>query len=84
MFLTNALTGWDDPAQIKVNFPELREEHELARHVKRDARIIVVLGNPPYNRFAGAAIAEEADLVDHYRDSLQVDGLDDCADRSGA
>ena len=67
VFLTNALTGWDDPAQIKVNFPELREEHELARHVKRDARIIVVLGNPPYNRFAGAAIAEEADLVDHYK-----------------
>ena len=52
---------------MKLNFPELKREHEAARHVKREARIIVVLGNPPYNRFAGAAIAEEADLVDHYK-----------------
>lgn len=50
-----------------MNFPELRQEHEAARQVKRDARIIVVLGNPPYNRFAGTALDEEADLVDHYK-----------------
>jgi hypothetical protein len=67
VFLTNALSGWEGPDQIKVNFPELREEHEAARRVKRDARIIVILGNPPYNRFVGTALDEEADLVDHYK-----------------
>ena len=67
VFLTNALTGWDGPEQIKLNFPELQTEHDAASQVKRGARIIVVLGNPPYNRFAGMAIKEEADLVDHYK-----------------
>ncbi len=67
VFLTNALSGWEGPDQIKVNFPELRQEHEAARKVKRDAKIIVILGNPPYNRFAGMALEEEADLVDHYK-----------------
>ncbi|MFO7695646.1 MAG: type ISP restriction/modification enzyme [Anaerolineae bacterium] len=67
VFLTNALTGWEGPEQIKLNFPELQAEHDAAQHVKRDARIIVVLGNPPYNRFAGVPINEEADLADHYK-----------------
>lgn len=67
VFLTNALTGWEGPENIKLNFPELKREHEAARTVKREAPIIVVLGNPPYNRFAGAAMKEEADLVDHYK-----------------
>jgi hypothetical protein len=67
VFLTNALSGWDGPENIKLNFPELKQEHEAARNVKRKARIIVMLGNPPYNRFAGSAMKEEADLVDHYK-----------------
>jgi hypothetical protein len=67
IFLTNALTGWEGRDQVKLNFPELQEEHESARAVKRDAPIIVILGNPPYNRFAGAAMDEESDLVDHYK-----------------
>lgn len=67
VFLTNALTGWDEPEQIRLNFPELAQEHEAARAVKREASILVVLGNPPYNRFAGTALDEEADLVDHYK-----------------
>ena len=60
-------SGWEGPDQIKVNFPELQQEHEAARKVKRDGKIIVILGNPPYNRFAGMALEEEADLVDHYK-----------------
>jgi hypothetical protein len=67
IFLTNALAGWEGPEPVKLNFPELQQEHAAARRVKRDAQIIVVLGNPPYNRFAGAAVDEEADLVDHYK-----------------
>ena len=67
VFLTNALTGWSEAEQIRLNFPELQQEHEAAREIKRHAPILVVLGNPPYNRFAGTALAEESDLVDHYK-----------------
>ena len=67
IFLTNALTGWHGPDQRALNFPELQEEHDAARDVKRDAKVIVVLGNPPYNRFAGVPLEEEAALVDHYK-----------------
>src|SRR5262249_29579780 len=67
VFLTNALTGWHGPDQLKLNFPELQEEHDAAREVKREAKIIVVIGNPPYNRFAGVPLEEEAALVDYYK-----------------
>jgi hypothetical protein len=67
IFLTNALTGWHDPADIKITFPEMRDEFDASQAVKRSAKIIVILGNPPYDRFAGAAQAEEAELVAHYK-----------------
>ncbi len=67
IFLTNALTGWHDHGDIKLNFPEMRQEFDASQSVKQSAKIIVVLGNPPYDRFAGAAQAEEADLVAHYK-----------------
>ena len=67
VFLTNALTGWDGKDQMKLHFPELQEERDAAQKVKRTAEVIVVIGNPPYNRFAGSALDEEADLVDHYK-----------------
>jgi hypothetical protein len=67
IFLTNALSGWDGPEQLKLRFPELQQEHDAAQKVKRDAKIIVVLGNPPYNRFAGAPVDEEQELADHYK-----------------
>src|SRR5437763_12062935 len=67
IFLTNALSGWHDTGDIKLNFPEMREEFDASQKVKRDAKIIVILGNPPYDRFTGAAQAEEAELVAHYK-----------------
>ncbi len=67
VFLTNALTGWEGADQMKLSFPELQEEHDAARRVKREEKIIVALGNPPYNRFAGVPLDEEASLVDHYK-----------------
>lgn len=45
----------------------MREEFDASQAVKRSAKIIVILGNPPYDRFAGAAQAEEAELVAHYK-----------------
>lgn len=67
VFLTNSLTGWTVEPQIALHFPELQEERDAAHRVKTDARIIVILGNPPYNRFAGAAVDEEMTLVDPYK-----------------
>jgi len=67
VFLTNSLSGWHDADDIKLNFPEMREEFDASQKVKREAKIIVILGNPPYDRFAGAAQAEEAELVAHYK-----------------
>lgn len=67
VFLTNSLTGWTKAEQLNLTFPELQEEHDAAQRVKTDAEIIVILGNPPYNRFASAPIKEESDLVDYYK-----------------
>jgi hypothetical protein len=72
VFLTNALTGWEPPKEPKKRllFPELEEERDAAEHVKRDAPILVVLGNPPYNAFAGVSPDEEQGLVEPYKQGL--------------
>lgn len=69
VYLTNALTGWEPPKGPKQRliFPELEEERDAAEHVKQEIKILVVLGNPPYNGFAGVAVAEERILSDAYR-----------------
>lgn len=75
VYLTNALTGWQPPteegkkrlAQLELPLPGLKEEREAADSIKRDAPILVILGNPPYNGFAGLAVEEERDLSDAYR-----------------
>src|SRR5664280_2316446 len=53
-------------------FPEMEEERDKAEAVKQHAPILVILGNPPYNGFAGAAIDEERDLVTAYRTVKKV------------
>jgi len=70
VYLTNSLTGWEPPkgAKLKLAFPELEQERDAADKVKRDAPILVVIGNPPYNAFAGVSPAEEEDgLVEPYK-----------------
>ncbi|MEX1257131.1 MAG: type ISP restriction/modification enzyme [Gemmatimonadota bacterium] len=71
VYLTNALTGWVPPKdpkdQLTIALPELAEERDQADHVKREAPILVILGNPPYSGYAGIAIGEERDLTDAYR-----------------
>lgn len=69
VYLTNALTGWgaEEDEELPLPMPELAEERDAADHVKRDERVLVVLGNPPYNGFAGMGMAEERDLVMPYR-----------------
>lgn len=73
IYLTNALTGWEPPTGPKATlplFPELEDERDAAEHVKRDVPILVVLGNPPYNAFAGTSPEEEQGLVEPYKDGL--------------
>ena len=67
VFLTNALTGWEPRTTKPLPFPELEEERDRAERVKREAPILVILGNPPYNGFAGMAVDEERELSDAYR-----------------
>jgi hypothetical protein len=71
VYLTNALTGWEPPKapkkQLAFEFHTLQEERDAAEAVKRDKPILVVLGNPPYNGFAGMAVEEERKLSDAYR-----------------
>lgn len=72
VYLTNALTGWEPPKGPKKHllFPELEEERDAAEHVKRGTPILVILGNPPYNAFAGVSPAEEQGLVEAYKEGL--------------
>ena len=67
VFLTNALTGWEPKTAKPPPFPELEEERERAERVKQEAPILVILGNPPYNGFAGMAVNEERALSEAYR-----------------
>ena len=78
VYLTNALTGWEPPKGVKATpvfeqFHELQEEKDAAEHVKRDKRILVVLGNPPYNAFAGISPEEEQGLVEPYKGAYHVE-----------
>ena len=72
VFLTNALTGWEPTVQKPLPFPELEQERERADRVKQDTPVLVILGNPPYNGFAGMAVDEERELSEAYRTTKQV------------
>ncbi|MYD14511.1 MAG: N-6 DNA methylase [Gemmatimonadetes bacterium] len=72
VFLTNALTGWEPHPTKPLPFPELEEERDLAESVKQDIPILVILGNPPYNGFAGVAVDEEQQMLDAYRTPRRV------------
>ena len=72
IFLTNALTGWEPSTTKPLLFPELEEERDRAERVKQEKPILVILGNPPYNGFAGMAVDEERELSDAYRSTKRV------------
>ncbi len=72
VFLTNALTGWEPRTTKPLPFPELEEERDRADRVKQEIPILVILGNPPYNGFAGVAVDEEQEILEAYRTSKRV------------
>jgi len=72
VYLTNALTGWErskGPKQQIMGWAELQEERDKAANAKQ-AEILVVIGNPPYNAFAGVSPVEEKGLVEPYKKDL--------------
>jgi hypothetical protein len=72
IFLTNSLTGWDFAGENPrlANWPELEAERAGAGRVKQEKPILVILGNPPYNGFAGISPKEEQGLVEPYKEGL--------------
>ena len=72
VYLTNALTGWEPPKgkTKKLAFPGLDDERRAAGVVKQEKPILVILGNPPYNAFAGVSPEEEQGLVEPYKKGL--------------
>lgn len=86
VYLTNALTGWGDgsvapPKDKRVHpdqlhstllFPEFANERDAANRIKREEQILVVIGNPPYNSYAGMAIGEERELSEVYRTTTRA------------
>ena len=72
VFLTNALNGWEPRTTKPLPFPELEEERDRAERVKQETPILVILGNPPYNGFAGMAVDEERELSEAYRTTKRV------------
>jgi hypothetical protein len=74
VYLTNALTGWEPPKEKpkQIAFPGFADERDAAGKVKQEKPILVILGNPPYNGYAGLAMEEERDLSNAYRTSKKV------------
>ena len=72
VYLTNALTGWvPERHPQSVIFAEFEQEREDSEHIKQQGTILVILGNPPYNGYAGIAkIEEERDLTTAYREPV--------------
>jgi hypothetical protein len=74
VYLTNALTGWEPPkgAKVQLSFREMEDERDAAEEIKREKPILVILGNPPYNAFAGVSPQEEQGLVENYKKDLNT------------
>ena len=72
VYLTNALTGWEPHTTKPLPFPELEEERDQAERVKQEAPVLVIVGNPPYDGFAGMAVDEERELSEAYRTTKRV------------
>ena len=67
IYLTNALTGWEPRTTKPLPFSEMEKERDHADEVKQQTPVLVILGNPPYNGFAGMAVDEERELSEAYR-----------------
>ena len=73
IYLTNALTGWEPHTNKPLPFPELEAERASADAVKQATPILVIIGNPPYDGYAGISDnVEERALTNEYRKVKKV------------
>ena len=73
VYLTNALTGWVPIKAPKgLPFSEFTEERDAADRVKQQEQILVIIGNPPYDGYAGVAIKEERSLSEAYGETKEA------------
>ncbi|HEX4845114.1 MAG TPA: N-6 DNA methylase, partial [Geothrix sp.] len=73
VYLTNALTGWEHPAEPRKEavLQQLADERVAADAVKHQKPILVILGNPPYSGYAGISnMSEERSLSHAYREPV--------------
>ena len=70
IYLTNSLTNWTEAKQRPLAIPALEEDRNAANKIKQKKPILVILGNPPYNAFAGTSPKEEKGIVDPYKEGL--------------
>ena len=74
VYLTNSLTDWNEPDESKrppLLAHLLQKERDAADDIKRNKKILVILGNPPYNAFSGTSPKQEEDLVAPYKEGLR-------------
>ena len=64
MFLTNSLSGWfeQDDATMRLPWPEAAAEIEAANKYKLDKKVLVVLGNPPYEGYSNSPTTRSVSL----------------------
>ena len=73
IFLTNALTGWEPRTTKPYSVSRTGGRARPGRKGQAGPRrILVILGNPPYNGFAGMAVDEERELSEAYRVTKRV------------
>lgn len=79
IYLTNALTGWGEAGSTEYRqvrerslLASLDRERNEAGSIKQQKPILVVIGNPPYNGYAGIAVDEERELSDAYREAKRT------------
>ncbi len=70
IYLTNSLTNWTESEQQPLPILALEKDSKAANKIKQKKPILVVLGNPPYNAFAGTSPEEEEGIVDPYKEGL--------------
>ena len=73
IYLANSLTDWDDPdpERMPLIVRLLQQERDAVDKIKQESPILVVLGNPPYNAFAGTSPKQEKNLVAPYKEGLR-------------
>jgi hypothetical protein len=66
VYLTNSLLGWSEANNGPMPLPGMEEELRGSSRVKTEERVLVVIGNPPYEGFSAAERDEEVALLNEW------------------